>query len=243
MGRNRRITRSVFEKEARAARRQALGPLRTLIVKPGTLARYVKAFKMFFVFLLQMRLSLPADMDGLDTVAAQLISDFWEDGEGVGLATDLLAALQHLIPRSRRNLQESWKYVKGWQQNEVPERATPFDIPLLLAFISAAVQLGFLDVGVILGLEFLAFLRTGEGIALRKWMVRITNNIVVLTVVDTKTSRKKRGTIFRYLVLLGWFGCSASSCPPVDKVTASCRHPHGKPDRFLKPSPHYLGWK
>ena len=150
----------------RIDRRKTLGPLRSLVIKPSTIIRYEKAFRLFLAFLLSQKVPLATNLLRLDDQVQCYIENLWEDGESLSLAGDTLSSLQHFQPSCKRNLPGSWKLLKTWQVHELPSRAPPFTWPTLLVIlgklhsISASAALG-------VHLAFRSLLRTGELLALQ----------------------------------------------------------------------------
>ena len=75
----------------------------------------------------------PSCNDGMFRMSLQLwtllFSDYieflWEEGESLSCVTDGLSGLQDLRPSLRGCLALSWRLVKTWQKNEMPNRAAP----------------------------------------------------------------------------------------------------------------------
>lgn len=150
----------------RIQRRRALGTLRSLVIKPSTIVRYEKAFRLFLAFLLSQKVALAHNLLVLDDQVQCYLENLWEDGESLSLAGDTLSSLQYFQPSCKRNLPGSWKLLKTWQVHELPSRAPPFTWPTLLVFLG---KLHSISPSAALGvhLAFRTLLRTGELLALQ----------------------------------------------------------------------------
>ena len=109
-------------------RRQELGPLKSLIIKPATLERYRRAADHFFAHLRRQREPIPQTPKIMDIVLSEYIGELWEEGHSKSLAGDTISGLQHHQLSLKGELKTSWRYLKAWQQAEVPARAPPFVI-------------------------------------------------------------------------------------------------------------------
>lgn len=148
-------------KQGRQQRRQQLGSLRSLVIRPATIVRYEKAFQAFIRFHHCQCQILASTLVGLDNQLQKYLEFLWEEGEGLSLAGDTLSSIQHFQPSSRRNINGAWRMLKAWQLHEFPARAPPFTwdtLRIVMGWIhgvSPNVALG-------LYLGFKGLLRTGE---------------------------------------------------------------------------------
>lgn len=115
-------------KQQRAKVRKTLGTLKSLTVQPATKRRYNDALDRFFKFLRKEQLSLPTKRESLDPLVADYLEVLWSSGEGRALASDTLAALQDADPKIKGHLPTSWRLLKVWCQNELPNRAPPMSL-------------------------------------------------------------------------------------------------------------------
>ena len=157
-----RVVLSQATRAQRKTARQALGRLSTTIVQPHTLVRYCRAATAFFRQQALLGLPIAATALGFDLQVAAYIDLLWEEGEARGAAGDLLSALQHYVPALRRQLNASWRLHRAWGMRELPTRAPPLPLDLVLAMSGVALRWQFRDVAVLLLLGFNAFLRTAE---------------------------------------------------------------------------------
>ena len=102
-----------------------MGTLTELTIQPRTRARYDKAKKRFYSFLSKNSLGLPRERHLLDGILCDYLEDLWATGEGRGLASDTLAALQDTSPRLRGSIPGAWGLFKTWHVNETPTSLTP----------------------------------------------------------------------------------------------------------------------
>ena len=85
------VKRQIVEgltRENRQKRRQELGALKDLVIKPSTVDRYTKAFKRFVEYLKEQRQTLSSSKEGLDSQIQEYIEWLWEEGESISLAAD-----------------------------------------------------------------------------------------------------------------------------------------------------------
>ena len=176
-------------KEERIQRRQKLGALHTLVVKPTTEKRYDHAFILFLTYLRNERLSLAPTKEGVDQQVSEYLEHLWLEGESQYLAGDTISAIQHKQPSLKKALPQSWRLLRTWQKHEIPCRAPPFTLQTL------EVILGYLskrDVtfAIALLLCFHACLRTSELLRLQAKHIVLGrhNSSMVLLLGPTKTS-------------------------------------------------------
>lgn len=112
-------------KEQRQKDRQKLGSLKSLTVSSKTRVRYEKAREKFYAFLRENDLKLPRKRELLDGLLAEYIEHLWSSGEGRALGADTIAGLQDIDPKVKGHLQASWRLLKTWGINEIPNRAPP----------------------------------------------------------------------------------------------------------------------
>ena len=149
-------------KESRAQVRKELGSLKFLTVQPKTRARYDKARNLFYAFLQREGLEIPSSREQLDGLLGEYLEFLWSSGEGRGLASDTLAGFQDFDPKLKGRLVISWRLLKTWHVNEIPNRAAPIPEHLLHAMMGWALFQGHHLFALSLGVCFYAMLRTGE---------------------------------------------------------------------------------
>ena len=162
-------------KEARAKVRKTLGTLKQLTVQPKTRLRYEAARMKFYTFLKHNNLQLPRQRDKLDALVAEYIEHLWMSGEGRGLASDTVASLQDFDPKLRGTLLVTWRLLKTWHINEVPNRAPPIPEMALQAMVGWAIFHEHHHFALSLMIGFYGLLRTGEILALTSSAVFMTS--------------------------------------------------------------------
>ena len=153
------------ERAERRARRQELGSLKSLVLRPSTIQRYEKAFRAFLVYLGNQKLFLASTKTELDHQLEDYLDWLWQDGESISLAGDTLSSIQHFQPSCKRNLNGAWRLLKAWQLHELPSRAPPFTWDTLKIFLGRMIQISP-QVALGIFLAFKCLLRTGELLAL-----------------------------------------------------------------------------
>ena len=162
-------------KEQRAKVRKRLGSLKHLTVQPKTRSRYEAARKKFYDFLAMERIVLPTRREVLDNILAEYIDWLWMKGEGRGLASDTVAGLQDLDPRLKGQLSLTWRLLKTWHVNEIPNRAPPLPEAALHAMVGWAIFYRHHTFALSLMLAFYGLLLTGELLALTSSCILITS--------------------------------------------------------------------
>ena len=153
-------------KRERVRTRKTLGPLKTLTVQAATKQRYELARKGFYKFLKKEGIEIPMTRDRMDDLVADYLEHLWMSGEGKGLASDTVAALQDINPKLRGSLPSSWRLLKAWASHEIPSRAPPFPETVVLALAGRAFFRNENQFGLSILIGFYAMLRTGEVLGL-----------------------------------------------------------------------------
>ena len=147
--------------------RKTLGSLKNLTIQPRTRARYNKAKQRFYDFLTLNNLELPSQRSQMDGLLCDYLEFLWSSGEGRGLASDTLAALQDTSPKLRGAIPGAWRLLKTWHANEIPCRAPPLPQPVLEALVGYFLFHDKLAMALSLLVGFYAMLRTGELLGIR----------------------------------------------------------------------------
>ncbi len=188
-----RLTLDVNSKQGRAEHRKLLGPLRDIVLNPSTVTRYEKACKLFFEWLVQQGMPIPAEVSVFDSVLSEFVCHLWEEGDGRALASNVLAGMQHFSPPLRRNMPCAWRLLHAWHRREMPARAPPLTEELTHALCGAALAKHRGDLCVLLCVAFHCMLRTGEALSLHA--DRITFNAAcssaVISLGLTKTGQRR----------------------------------------------------
>eukprot|EP00435_Cladocopium_sp_Y103_P048183 s2515_g14.t1 len=98
----------------------------------------------------------------MDPLVCEFLEHLWATGEGRALASDTVAGLQDADIKLRGHLQGSWRLLKTWSINEVPNRAPPLPFHVLQAMVGWAFFRQHFTFGVSLLVGYFGMLRTGE---------------------------------------------------------------------------------
>ena len=162
-------------RKERIAVRKNLGSLKSLTVQPKTKARYQAALDNFFTYLRGEGLTLPKKRDHMDSLVSDYVEHLWAAGDSRSEASNFLAGLQDFDPKLKHCLPGSWRLMKTWTVNEVPNRAPPFSEKVLHAMVGWARFHGYHSFGLSLLVGFYALLRTGELLALQARHIQMTS--------------------------------------------------------------------
>ena len=160
--------------EARAKVRKSLGTLKDLTVQPVTRARYTKAREAFYKWLQEEHILFPNSAYQLDFVVSDYLEALWANGRGRTEGSNTLAALQDAQPHLKGKLKMSWRLMKAWVSNEVPNRAPPLPLDCLYIMVGYSLFKKWDLFGLSLLLGFHGLLRTGELLSLKAKHVSVT---------------------------------------------------------------------
>ena len=172
MGKGQKRLEGRSQKERQQVRKQ-MGTLKSLTLQPKTRTRYDKAKKRFYSYLSSNDLELPRERSHLDGLLCDYLEFLWSTGEGRGLASDTLAAIQDASPRVRGNIPGAWRLLKTWHINEIPCRAPPLPEKVLASLVGYFVFHNDPGMALSLLLGFYSMLRTGELLGVRNKDVTI----------------------------------------------------------------------
>lgn len=153
-------------REERKKQRAELGSLQSLTVQPRTRARYDKALEGFWAFLREERRTIPYKHSELDVLVQHYIEHLWSEGHGRAQASDTVAALQDAQPQVKGHLRGTWRLLKAWSMNEVPNRAPPLPEEALHMMVGYSFFKEQYKFGMSLLVGFYGTLRTGEILSL-----------------------------------------------------------------------------
>ena len=217
-------------RNARKIRRQQLGNLKNLIVKPQTERRYKQAICKFFEFIRWNKIPLPSQLDAVDEVASMFVEELWEEGDCKYVAQDAISALQHFEPQLKRKLPRSWRLLRAWQQHEIPTRAPPFT-PSTLAVLADWMQQNRPELALSSMLGFHGLLRTAELLQVRNRHIICTDDLVVVYLGVTKMAARNastESTSFRHrevsLMLRAWKAVHPLDRHLINMPASSFRH-------------------
>ena len=179
-------------KQQRIEQRKQLGSLKSLTVQPGTKKRYDLALRQFFDFLRFEGISIPKQRHKMDDLVSDYLEHLWANGEGRALASDSVAALQDADPHLKGALPGSWRLLKVWGQNELPNRAPPLPESILQALVGRAILNKDEDFALSLLVGFYGMLRTGEILSLQPRQVDVSSSgFAVVSLGMTKGGRRQ----------------------------------------------------
>ena len=156
------------DKATRQQQRRVLGPLRNLTAQPAPRERYDRALERFRQFLKEENRQFPCDPGPLDHWLSHYIETLWESGEGRALAADTIASVQDHLPSVKGRLAASWRLMKTWATNEIPNRAPPLPLEALEMMIGQSLFQNDDLFALSLLLAFHGLLRTGEVLGVHK---------------------------------------------------------------------------
>ena len=179
-------------KQQRCAIRKQMGTLKSLTLQPRTRARYDKAKAQFYAYLDFNNLTLPTQKTALDGLLCDYLEYLWATGEGRALASDTLASLQDVSPRLRGSLPGSWRLLKVWNTNEIPNRAPPLPERVLHSLVGYFLFHRQQPMALALLLGFYGMLRTGEllGIRNKDVTVDLKSTTAVISLGFTKGGKR-----------------------------------------------------
>jgi integrase len=176
-------------RELRRVNRQGK-QLKSLLITPGTRSRYALFVQLMVDFWAASNI-IPIEIGDYDEAVAEYLEYLYQNGDPLNYAIDAVAGLQFLVPKCKRQLPLSWKYLKAWENQEPPIRAIPLTPLMTLAFAGAFCQIGFPHFAAVWLLAFDTCLRTGEMFSLRRKHLEFFAEHVVIKLEDTKTSVRK----------------------------------------------------
>ena len=174
MGKAKVKSHSGLSKEERKKVRKSLGSLKSLTVQPKTRERYAGALDRFLKYLTRENLVLPKARDAIDPLVSDYIEYLWSEGEGKAEASNVLASLQDTDPKLRGCLPSSWRLLRTWNANEIPQRAPPMSESVLKAMVGWSVMHEHYGFALSLLVGFHGLLRTGDLLGIQAWQVNIT---------------------------------------------------------------------
>ena len=174
----------------RQEQRASLGPLESLRLEPSTRKRYVQAYARFALFVTCMTLQI-LSYEALDEAVAMYIEELRQAGDPKLWCNDILSALHFYTPTCKRRLPMGWALHKAWGKNEMPSRACPMGVDLLLGLCGAWVRSGAARVALVVFCAYRLLLRTREMFGLTCKDLQVGNGgVQVVSLGKTKTSQR-----------------------------------------------------
>eukprot|EP00971_Amphidinium_carterae_P349210 6490900-Amphidinium_carterae.1 len=172
--------------------RRSAGSLSELAISPGTRRRYTKAAGSFFAWAASAGIRWEHSIAALSDAVASFLEYLWSEGWPKGHAGDLLAALQHEIPRLRGELQHGWRLYAVWNRIELATQAEPLPFEVWQACVGHLLLEGRLTSAAVFAVAFQGLLRPSEVLKLKVQdfspdAARLT---LVLRLHGTKTSQR-----------------------------------------------------
>ena len=103
MGKGNKRLEGKTQRERQQVRKQ-MGSLKSLTIQPRARIRYEKAKDRLYAFLDKNNLEIPRQKYAMDGLLCEYLEHLWFTGEGRGLASDTLAALQDTAPSLRGSI-------------------------------------------------------------------------------------------------------------------------------------------
>jgi len=158
--------------------------------------RYTKAVDSFFVWMDERGITMPNDPDSLDTLVSERIEDLWQEGDAKAQAGDVLSGLSHFVETVRGKLPGAWRLFTAWGKAELPSRAPPLSVDMVLGMMGYALNVGDVRFAAALALGFHCLLRSAElmGAMVGDLSLDVRRGTGVLNLGFTKGG-KRRGVI------------------------------------------------
>ena len=125
-----------------------------------------------------------------DQVSDWVVAEF-EKGRPLGFVADGLSGLHYFLPYTRKHLPGAWKLFATWRKLEVPSRAPPITVDLILALASRALQRKNLEFAVLMLVGFHALLRTGEMLSISPSDFLLNNETGILRLPKSKSGTRR----------------------------------------------------
>ena len=126
----------------------------------------------------------------LDRSLSEFLDQSFQEGEPISYAGHLLSALKRFHPSLKFKLPEASQFYKNWSKSYHPVRAIPASWELTEALMGVALTSNQSSLGLLIGLGFVAMLRTSEMLALcfQHLVVHRDHRSISLVVPTSKTS-------------------------------------------------------
>ena len=99
--------------------------------------------------------------------ACDFLEWFWESGAPRADAADFLSGSQHLL-LTRKRFAGAWRLLTAWQRAEIPARAPPMPVEVIIALAGVACERKRWDFVAALLVGFHGLLRTTEMLTIRR---------------------------------------------------------------------------
>ena len=146
-----------LRKEARRGRRLA-----DHRIELGTLTRYARGVRAFFQWVKLSEFTIPEDPYHFDQLLGDFIEECWEEGEGHQFVLDTKCGLCFRFKGLGVHLQYTGDLLRAWKKAEMPARAPPMPLEVLVGMAGLAQHWQLYDVTLVLLVAYHCYLRTGE---------------------------------------------------------------------------------
>lgn len=142
--------------------------LRASSVGPETLSRYQEHWKKFRAWTTQEKMSLKNEAS-VDLALTHYLDHLWMEGEDLSAANYAKASILFHRPdlKGRGSLSRASQALKGWRRLAPPQSRMPLPYEVITLLALDAVNLGKVEIALVLLLNFVLYLRPGEFEALR----------------------------------------------------------------------------
>ena len=156
----------------------------------STLRAYKKALSAFLVFANKQSIAMMRSSQ-LDRCVSAYLDQCFQEGEPLSYSGHLLSALKRFHPHLKFKLPEATQFYKNWTKTYHPVRAIPASWELTEALMGLALTQGQTHLGLLIGLGFVAMLRTSEMLSLtfRHLVLHRDHRSISLVIPSAKTSQ------------------------------------------------------
>eukprot|EP00438_Fugacium_kawagutii_P024080 Skav212943 [mRNA] locus=scaffold374:499856:502796:- [translate_table: standard] len=177
--------------------RSASVQLNRVLRRLMALQAYRRALQGFFSYLQDTEEEVPHSYRKLDTLLSIYIEHLWMDDHPITYAGHLMSGLRRFLPEARWRVPRPKQFFSNWQSTHVSKQAAPAPPEVAMAFAGLALKTHQPALACVFLLGYLAFLRTGEMVALTpaKLAVDLDTGRILLALPSTKTSRQRKETV------------------------------------------------
>eukprot|EP00971_Amphidinium_carterae_P193788 3845064-Amphidinium_carterae.2 len=150
------------DRETMRSLRMAAGSLNELAITSKTRQRYAQAARAFFLWASEANVNWERSIHALSDAVAAYLEYLWSAGLPKGQAGNLLAALQHEVPRLRGELREGWRLYSVWNRVELATQAEPLPLEVWEACVGKLLSEGKLHGAAAFAVAFQGMLRPME---------------------------------------------------------------------------------
>ena len=209
--------KQVIDAATLANRRLARGRLGRLAdqrVKPVTQQLYRLAVHRYLHWCYAADGGVAASLAELDGQCCRYIERLWEDGDSKSQALRTLSGIQFFL-FERRVLTRSWKLCKVWSRLELPARAPPMPVSVMLGLVGWALTvISSVELAATCACGRHCLLRTGEMLSLAPAHICVSNSWQGVVALPWSKIGQQRGTQEMVTVsepLVGWLLHRAST--------------------------------